>query len=174
MTGTHPQPLTTSTYGPRLLLSAVHPLHWLHTCACVWSLLLARVVGVSTVGSCLFVSSADSATSLQACIEENTCPDCVLPLDQTYPYAQRVHTFLYAIKLTSVCCQVCETRPTSSFIVVYPNAGDFFFFLVSCASRTRCDLPLSSPAPPPPRPCCCSPLATAVPSTPPTSPCCTL
>ena len=66
----------------------------------------------------------------------------MLPLDQSYPYAQRVHTFLYAIKLTSVCCQVCETRPTSSFIVVYPNAGDFFFFF---SSMLRFTFPLRPP-----------------------------
>jgi hypothetical protein len=116
----------------------------------------------------------------QACLAEHTCPDCVLPYEQSVPYATRVHRFLYDIKLTSVCCQV---RPPVLLAVASCMLSCVSVYAAFCSSLgSHAFTPASPPLPPfhphpgnpgvphlSPR----SPSATAARSTPLTSPCCT-
>jgi hypothetical protein len=49
--------------------------------------------------------SAQTYAQISGCIQ-TTCPDCVLPLNDSYSLAKRVHHFVTAIPLRSECCQV--------------------------------------------------------------------
>lgn len=72
--------------------------------------------------------NATALPFIQGCIK-TTCPDCILPLDQSYTFAQRACFFMYSIPLGSKCCQefgFCGSQyaPDVKFLWKYLPTGE--------------------------------------------------